>query len=285
MTTISAAAVNELRKRTDMPLMDCKKALTESAGDMEKAVEWLRSQNSKVRDKRGANETAEGRVSVFIDTEHQVAGIVELRCESAPVVKSEHFMGLGTDLAKQVATTGPANVETLLASAGTDGKSMQDRINEVIGLIRENMKPQRFQKLAGGVFGEYIHHDGTLGVLIQLAGTGGNAEVLRDICAHIAAMNPPYAKLTDVPVEILSKEKELATAQVQQDPKNVGKPTNILEKIVEGKVKTWASENVLLEQPIANQAKYDKKTVGQLIAAAKLELTSFVRYKVGEISA
>src|SRR5262249_33821455 len=155
--------------------------------------------------------------------------------------------------------------------SGTKG-TVTDRINEVIGLIRENMRVQRFRRLYGGTFGEYVHHDGTLGVLIQLKGKGGSAEVLRDIAAPIAAPHPVYAKTEDVPADILAKEKEIALQQIQSDPKNSGKPANILEKIVEGKLKTWAGENVLLEQPIANQAKYEKKTVGQLLKTAGLEL-------------
>jgi elongation factor Ts len=283
MSTISAAAVNELRKRTDMPLMDCKKALTESGGDMDKAVEWLRSQNSKMQAKRSMNETAEGRVGVYIDAATETAAIVEMRCESAPVTKSEQFIGLIKQIAKTAAESNPATVEALL-TAKTPAGTVTDSINEVIGLIRENMKVYQFKRLQGGTFGEYIHHDGTLGVLIQLKGTGGSAEVLRDICAHIAALNPPYAKLEDVPADVMAKEKDFIVEQMKTDPKAQGKPANIVEKIVQGKVDTWAGENVLLEQLIANQAKYDKKKVGQLIKAAGLELVGYVRYKVGEVA-
>jgi elongation factor Ts len=201
------------------------------------------------------------------------------------VAKSDQFMAMVYDLARGVAENNPESVDQFLTQPLSPTKgSVTDRINDVIGLIRENMRVQRFQRLYGGVFGEYVHHDGTLGVLLQTKGTGGNAEVLRDICAHIAALNPVYAKTEDVPADILAKEKEIALQQIQGDPKNAGKPANILEKIVEGKLKTWAGENVLLEQPIANQAKYDKKTVGQLLKAAGLELVGYVRYKVGEVA-
>jgi elongation factor Ts len=285
MSTITAAAVNELRKRTDMPMMECKKALQEANGDMDKAIEWLRSQNSKMQAKRALNETAEGRVGAYIDPATQNAAIIELRCESAPVAKSDQFIALVNDLARGVAENNPESVDKFLTQpiSATKGTAT-DRINEAIGLLRENMKVQRLQRFQGGVFGSYVHHDGTLGVLMQLKGNGGNPEVLRDVCAHIAALNPVYAKTEDVPADILAKEKEIALQQIQADPKNAGKPANILEKIVEGKLKTWAGENVLLEQPIANQAKYDKKTVGQLIKAAGLELVGYVRYKVGEVA-
>lgn len=285
MSTISAAAVNELRKRTDMPMMDCKKALLEVGGDMDKAIEWLRSQNSKMQAKRAMNETAEGRVGIVIDAASQSAAIVEVRCESAPVAKSDQFISMVDDLAKAVLANKPESLEQFVTQPlpGTS-VTVTDRINEVIGLIRENMKVQRLKRLESGVFGSYVHHDGTLGVLIQLKGSGSHDEVLRDICAHIAALNPMYAKLEDVPAETLAKEKEIALQQIEADPKNAGKPANILEKIVEGKLKTWGAEYVLLEQPIANQAKYDKKTVGQLIKAAGLELVGYVRYKVGEVT-
>lgn len=286
MSQISAAAVNELRKRTDLPLMDCKSALVEAGGDMDKAITLLRERFAKVAVKRGANETAEGRVAVYVDPATANASIIELRCESAPVVKSDQFIALANDLARGVAENNPTSLEEFLGQklSATSG-TVTDRINEVIGLIRENMKPQRFQRLQGGIFGHYIHHDGTLGVLIQTTGKTANDEVLRDVGAHIAALNPPYAKVEDVPADILAKEKELALKQMQDDPKNAGKPANILEKIVEGKMKTWAGENVLLEQPIANQGKYEKKTVGQVLKGAGLELSGYVRFKVGEVAA
>jgi|YNPBryunderm2012_1023409.scaffolds.fasta_scaffold27699_2 elongation factor Ts len=283
MSQISAAAVNELRKRTDLPLMECKTALAEANGDLEKAIVLLRERFAKVAVKRGMNETAEGRVAVAIDGDK--AAIIEVRCESAPVTKSDQFIALCADLAQGVIANNPPDLETFL-SQPLPGKSgtVTDRINEAIGLIRENMKVQRFARLQGGHFGGYIHHDGTLGVLVQVEGSPANEEVLRDIGAHIAAMNPQYTRVDDVPASVMVAEKELALKQVQEDPKNAGKPATILEKIVEGKLKTWASENVLLEQPIANQAKYDKKSVGQVLKGAGLTLKTFVRFKVGEVA-
>jgi elongation factor Ts len=121
-------------------------------------------------------------------------------------------------------------------------------------------------------------------VLLQLKGSTGAPELLRDICAHIAALNPQYLKVEDVPAEIVTKEKEIALLQIQSEPKNEGKPANILEKITEGKLKTWFGENVLIEQPMANAAKYEKKTVGQLLKTAGLEIVSVTRYKVGEVT-
>jgi elongation factor Ts len=285
MSTITAAAVNELRKRTDMPLMECKKALQEVGGDMEKAIQWLRSQNSKMQAKRAMNETAEGRIGVYIDPATENAAIIEVRCESAPVTKSDQFIEMVNDLARAVAENNPESLDQFLTQPISAEKgTVTDRINEVIGLIRENMKVQRYARLYGGKFGHYVHHDGTLGVLIQVKGEKVNDEVLRDVAAHIAALNPPYTQVADLPADIVAKEKDLALKQVQEDPKNAGKPANILEKIVEGKLKTWYGENVLTEQLVANQQKYDKKTVGQVLKGAGLDVVKFIRFKVGEVA-
>lgn len=285
MSTITAAAVNELRKRTDLPMMECKSALQEAGGDMERAIVLLRERFAKVAVKRGMNETAEGRIGVYVDPATENAAIIEVRCESAPVVKSDQFIALAADLARAVAENNPESLDQFLTQPISAEKgTVTDRINEVIGLIRENMRVQRFARLYGGKFGHYVHHDGTLGVLIQVQGAKANDEVLRDVAAHIAALNPPYTKVAELPADVVAREKELALKQVQEDPKNAGKPANILEKIVEGKLRTWYGENVLVEQPMANQMKYDKKTVGQVLQGAGLDVVKFVRFKVGEVA-
>src|SRR5438045_6314720 len=149
--SISAADVMALRNRTNAPKMECKAALTEAGGDMEKATELLRKKMKDIQVKRGERETAEGRIAVFAATTETVGAIVEVRCESAPVAKSEHFVQLANDLAKQVALHNPANVEALLAQKMFDGsgKTVNERIGDVIGLIREKMKVQRFARLTG----------------------------------------------------------------------------------------------------------------------------------------
>lgn len=272
MSAISAASVNELRKKTDQPLMDCKKALTEAAGDMDKAVELLRTWNAKAGVKREANETAEGRIGIVIEGDK--AAIVELRCESAPTAKNDLFGKLVNDLARYAIEKNPADVAALTAG-------QQDRINEVVGVIREKMVPHRFARLEGGVFGSYIHHDGTVGVLIQCQGKAGADEALRDICAHVAALNPIYLKTTDVPADIVEKEKAFAMQAIKDDPKNAGKPDNIIAKIAEGKLKTWFGESVMLEQQMANSGKYPNTTIGALLAKHGLTADKVVRYKVG----
>ncbi len=283
MSTISAAAVNELRKRTDLPMMECKKALVEANGDMDKAVEILRSQFAKATVKREGNETAEGRVGIAIDAATNVAAIVELRCESAPSAKSDQFIALAADVAKHLITNDAADVPTLLAQKHASG-TVQDRINEVVGVIREKMIVHRFTRLSGGVFGQYVHHDGTVGVLLHCTGTGGTTEILRDVSAHIAAMNPQYLVTSEVPTDLMAKERAVVMSQIENEPKNAGKPANIIEKIAEGKLKTWLAEIVLTEQPMANAAKYPGQTVGQVLTKLGLTPAKFIRYKVGAVT-
>jgi elongation factor Ts len=279
---ISAANVMALRNRTNLPMMDCKTALTEAGGDMEKAIEILRKKFKDAAVKRADRETAEGRIAVYIDPAKQVGAIVELRCESAPVANAEHFVKLADKIAKQVALQNPATVEELLAQPFVDDSkhTINDLITEAFGLIREVMRPKRFTRLTG-LLGEYCHHDGSVGVMVQVEGDQADPQMLRDVCMHVTARNPMAARKEDVPAQVIAKETEIAKEQIANDPKNKSKPANILEKIIEGKLKTWFAENVLVEQPFV---KDDSKTVGQLLGSAGLKLNRFIRYKVGELS-
>ncbi|VTS08115.1 elongation factor ts : Elongation factor Ts OS=Planctomyces brasiliensis (strain ATCC 49424 / DSM 5305 / JCM 21570 / NBRC 103401 / IFAM 1448) GN=tsf PE=3 SV=1: UBA: EF_TS [Gemmata obscuriglobus UQM 2246] len=198
MAAVTPQMVKQLRDRTDQPMGLCKQALDESTGDMEKAIEWLQKQNSKMTAKREGNETAEGRIGVFADNAAKVAAIVEMRCESAPSAKSDQFVALTADLAKAAAATKTADVASLLVEP-LGGGTVQTRIEAVVGVIREKMVLHRFQKLDGGVYGGYVHHDGSVGVVIECKGETANDELLRDVAAHIAALNPPYAVTSDVP--------------------------------------------------------------------------------------
>ena len=192
-TPVTPHPGKQLRERTDQPMGLCKQALDQNAGNLDKAIEWLRSQNSKMGVKREGNETAEGRIGAFFDNTAKAGAIVEVRCESAPSAKSDQFIALANDLAKHVAAKKPATVAEALAQpfAGGSG-TVQDRINDAVGVIREKMILHKFQRLEGGIFGSYVHHDGSVGVLLECKGTTPNDEVLRDVSAHIAALNPPY---------------------------------------------------------------------------------------------
>jgi elongation factor Ts len=278
MSTISAAAVMALRNRTNAPMMDCKAALIEANGDMEKATELLRKKNKVIQDKKGDRETAEGRIAAFIDSNQKVGALIEMRCESAPVAKSEQFTALANDLARQVAVKNAANVDALILQPFVDDakKTVNDRIGDVVGQIRENMRVARFARLSG-LLGSYCHHDGSKGVMVQVEGDKADVQLLRDVCMHITAKNPVAARREDISAETMAKEKEIARSQAAA----TGKPANIVEKIAEGKIKTWLAENVLLEQPFV---KDETKTVGDLLKSAGLKLVRFVRFQVGELS-
>jgi elongation factor Ts len=284
MSQISAADVMKLRDMTGMQMMKCKEALVKANGDMQKAIDDLRKSNKDAHVKFASRETAEGRIGVFIDPAAKVGALIEVRCESAPVAKNDLFVQLATDLARQVALKDAKSPDELLTQpfVGEPKKTVADRIAEVVGLMRENVKVARFQRFGGGSMGNYIHHDGTVGVLLQVEGEASDTQMLRDVCMHIAAKAPLAGRREDVPAATVAKETEIAKAQVDGDPKNKNKPAQILEKILEGKVKTWFADNVLVEQPFV---KDDSKTVGQLFQGAGLKMGRFARYKVGEVSA
>src|SRR5438876_2319232 len=278
---ISAAAVKALRDRTNQPMMDCKAALTEANGDMERAVDILRKKSKDVQDKKVGRETAEGRIAAYIDPAQQVGALLEMRCESAPVAKGDDFARLSNDIAKQVALKAPGTIEALLAQPFLDDpkRTVNDRIGELVGIINEHMKPARIVRLAG-LLGSYIHHDFSVGVMVQAEGAQANPQLLRDVAMHITAKNPVALRREDISAETLAKELEIAKSQAAA----TGKPANLVDKIAEGKMKTWFAENVLLEQPFVKDESKNPKTVGELLKAASLSLVKFVRFKVGELS-
>src|SRR5260370_10648322 len=242
MSEISAAAVNSLRKRTNAPMMECKAALIEANADMEKAVDILRKKNAAIQAKKGERETAEGRIAVYIDPAKQVGAIVEVRCESAPVAKSEPFVRLARDIAKQVALKEPTSVEALLAQPFVDDpeRSVNERIGDAVGLVRENMKPTRMARLTG-LLGSYTHHDGSVGVLLQVEGAKADPQLLSDICMHITALNPVAARREDIDPPLIEKEKEIAKTQSTA----MCKPPTIGDKISVRHLRTWIAAKVL----------------------------------------
>lgn len=280
MSAVTADAVKKLREMTNLPMMECKSALSEADGDMEKAVQILRERNAKAQIKRADREAAEGRIGTYVDDTKGIGAIVEVRCESPMVVKSEQFIALANDLAKHIAENDPKDVDTLLSQPYAGGKTVNDRIAEAIGLIRENMKVARFARLSG-ILGEYVHHDGRVGVLLEAKGEKADRQLLRDVCMHITAVVPTPAAVRreEVAAEVVNQEREVAKGQVASDPKNAGKKPELLEKIVEGKLNAWFKDNVLVEQPFV---KDDSRTVGQVLKSVGLEPIKFVRFKVGE---
>ncbi len=285
MPAVTPLLVKQLRERTDQPMGLCKQALDQNDGDMDKAIAFLKSLNSKMQAKREGNETAEGRIGIFCDNAAKVAALIEMRCESAPSAKSDQFVTLTADIAKHVVGSTGADVAAVLSEAYGSG-SVQDRIDDTVGVIREKMILHKFERASGNVYGGYIHHDGTVGVLVVCTGaaSAGTDELLRDVGAHIAAMNPPYTLPANVPAEQMQKEKDAVKSDMDADTKMVGKPANIIEKIATDKLSKRLSEYVLSEQPMANDIKYPKTSVSAALKKAGLEPVRFVRFKVGAVA-
>jgi len=277
---IAATDVKKLRDRTGMPFGKCREALVKAEGDIEKAVDDLRMQGKGAHDKLRDRETAEGRIGAYVDPVAKVGALVEVRCESAPVAKSDLFIALANDLAKQVAVKGATTPDELLAQDFVDDptKTVAARVADVVNLIRENMKPARMVRHTG-LLGTYVHHNGASGAIVQVEGASADPQLLREVCMHITAVKPVAAVREQVPKEKIDKEMEIARGQALETGKN--KPANIIDKIAEGKLKTWFAENVVAEQPFV---KDPSKTVGELLRAAGLKLVGFSRFEVGQVA-
>lgn len=269
---ISAAMVKELREETGLPMMECKQALEEAGGEKAKAIEILRKKGLAQITKRAGRTTTEGRVVCHVDEANGRAAIAELLCETAPVADNEDFRRLADTIARVAARTGSELPDAILSQAA-DGGTVQDMLTDVVNRIRENIKVGRIGVCQGEV-GYYLHHDNKKGVLVDFS-TSCPPELKNDVCMHIVAMRPPYARRENVPVDLVEKEKALAREQVK------GKPENIIDKIVAGKINKWFAEICLLEQPFV---KDDKKTVAQVLREVSPDLTvnKVVRFEIGE---
>ena len=277
MPQITAAAVKALRDRTGLPMMDCKKALQEAGGDEEAAIELLRKAGMKVAQKRAGKETSEGRIAVYPSLDPGVGTIVELQCESAPVASSEGFVQLANDLARQLATgPGAATPEELLGqpSPSQAPKTLQEQFDELVNQIREAFRLQRIARIDAPC-GGYVHHDGGTGVLLQVE--GGDAELAKDVSMHIAAMRPSAVSKDDLDPETVAKEREILSEQARTE----GKPENIIEKMVEGRLREFYAQQCLLDQPyVKGQGKKD--TVAKVTKAAGMKVVRFVRWEIGK---
>jgi len=276
MPEISAAAVKLLREQTGLPMMDCKRALQETGGNPDEAVQWLRKQGKKVAEKRAGRSTTTGRIAVYADFAAGVGAMVDLRCESAPVANNEQFVALANDLVKQLATgPGAAAPAELLAqpSPGKPGQTLVGQFEDLLNRIREAFKLERLLRIDGSCAG-YAHHNGAVGVL--LAVEGGNPELGRDIAMHIAAMRPVVVRKDEIDPATLEKEREILAEAARQE----GKPEKIIAKMVEGRLKDFYAERCLLEQPHANREKYGGKTIGELAAGAGMKILRFVHWEL-----
>ncbi len=275
---ISAAMVKELRERTGCGMMDCKKALAEAEGNMDKAIDILREKGMAKAVKKSGRIASEGLVDIVVDG--GVGAMIEVNSETDFVAKNDEFVEMVKDFAKLVIKENPADVDALLALT-IDGVAVKDVLTEKIAKIGENMNLRRFVRFEGNVV-DYIHMGGRIGVMVKVEADLSNSAAVtaaKDACMQIAAMNPAYLDKSVVPAEDIEKEKSIILAQIKEDPKNANKPENILEKMVDGKINKFFEESCLLQQKFV---KDDKTTVEKYLAANGVKLVDFARYEKGE---
>jgi len=277
MAEVTAGAVKALREKTNLPMMDCKKALVEAEGDEEKAIEILREQFKKIQLKRAENTTSEGQIAIAVKDDGSEGAMVEVQCESAPVASSAEFQSFANQCAKQLLPgPGASTAEELLSQPApeAEGKTLQQLWEEMTNQIREKIVVERVDRVNGPVQG-YVHHDGKNGVLFQAEGDSGNLEVLRDVAMHIAALRP----VVGYPEELPQMEVDAERKRLTDEAKATGKPDNIIEKIVDGRMKNfYVEQGVLTYQPFA---KDDSKTVSQALAEAGYKAVGFIRWTLG----
>ena len=274
MAEITAALVKELRDRTGAGMMDCKKALAENNGDIEASIDWLRTKGLAAAAKKAGRIAAEGMVDTYVD-ENGVGVIVEVNCETDFVTKNDMFLNLAAAAAKLVAEQNPADVAALGALAYSQdgfGPTLEDVRVGLIGKIGENMSFRRFKRYAdGGKLASYLH--GTrIGVLVEYEGSEVAA---KDVAMHVAAMKPVALASSEVPAELIEKERSVATAKAAES----GKPADIATKMIEGAVQKYLKEVSLFNQPFV---KNDKQSVEQMLKAAGTTVKGFTLYVVGE---
>jgi elongation factor Ts len=269
MAAITAAMVGDLRAKTDAPMMECKKALTEADGDMAKAEEILRVKLGSKASKAASRVTAEGVVAAFING--TTGALIEVNCETDFVSKNDDFLAFTDNCAKLVANNSPADV-TALAALPLDGETVEAVRTKLIGRIGENITPRRFQRFAGdSKLVSYLH--GTrIGVMVEFT---GDEVAAKDVAMHIAAMKPVALSTAEVPAENIATERNIA----EQKAAESGKPADIVAKMVEGSVQKYLKEVSLLNQPFV---KNDKQTVEQMLKAANTTIKSFTMFIVGE---
>lgn len=285
---ISASMVKELRERTGAGMMACKKALTETNGDVEKAIEVLREKGLAAAAKKAGRVAAEGLIATYISDDKNTGAIAEVNCETDFVSANESFIKLAENVAKQAAETKATTVEELVEEkyVADESKSVKETVTDLIAKLGENMNVRRFAKfhVEKGIVQSYIHGGGKIGVLVELTCENSSdvlAEVAKDVAMHIAAANPAFLDESQVDTDTLEKEKEIYRVQAL----NEGKPEKIVDRMVEGRIKKYYKENCLIDQVWVKNPDYTikkylaekSKEVGATIAISK-----FVRYEKGE---
>ena len=282
---VTAQMVKELREATGAGMMDCKKALTEADGNMERAVDILREKGLSKAAKKADRVAAEGLVTIKTNADNTVAAIVEVNSEPDFVAKNQDFKDFVADVAEMVLEGDVADVEALLASNHKEGKALKDVLNDRVATIGEKLDVRRFERIAtNGKVAGYIHGGGKIGVVVELATDSNDERVLtlgKDIAMQVAAMNPKYISRDDVDPEYIAHETEVLTQQAL----NEGKPANIVEKMVVGRLNKELKEVCLVDQVFVKDSEL---TISKLIAkvakevASDISVANMVRYEVGE---
>ena len=289
----TAQDVKALREKTGVGMMECKKALTEADGDMEKAVDYLREKGLAAATKKAGRTAADGVVLAYTDEAKNVGVLVEVNSETDFVGKNEKFQAFVLDIAKTIVEKNPEDVEDLLGVnlAGTD-RTVQENLQDIILSIGENMKIRRFERVEGTTC-TYIHAGGSVGVMVSFDTTAEVAandefkEMGKNIAMQIAAMAPQFLNEASVPAETIEHEKEIQVAQMKNDPKMANKPDEVLKKIVEGKMGKFYKENCLMDQEFVRSDLFKGSVSGYVADIAKklggdIKVTGFTRYAKGE---
>jgi elongation factor Ts len=267
---ITAALVKELRERTSAGMMECKKALTETQGDIEAAIELMRKSGQAKADKKAGRVAAEGRVEIASDG--PTAVIAEVNSETDFVAKDPSFQAFAAECAAVALESGATDVASLM-EVERDGQTLETRRAALIAKIGENIQMRRFERVqTDGVLGAYLHGS-RIGVLVSMS--GGDEDLAKDVAMHIAASRPICVDADQVPADTVEKEREIFRAQAQES----GKPAEIVEKMIEGRIRKFLAEVTLVGQPFV---KNPDQTVGQLLKEKGATVTGFVRYEVGE---
>ncbi|WP_018873002.1 translation elongation factor Ts [Thioalkalivibrio sp. ALJ16] len=267
---ITAAQVKELRERTGAGMMECKKTLTETGGDLEAAIEAMRKSGMAKADKKADRVAAEGRVEIASEGSNAV--IVEINCETDFVGNDDNFRAFAANCAQVALGSAVDSVEELMAET-VDGQTLEEQRTQLVAKVGENVQVRRFQRMnVDGVFGAY-QHGARIGVLVGL--NGGDEALAKDVAMHIAASQPVCVDESQVPSEMLDKERAIFKAQAEES----GKPENIIEKMIEGRIRKYLAEITLVGQPFV---KDPDQTVGKLLEASGASVAGFIRFEVGE---
>lgn len=270
---VTASMVKELREMTGAGMMDCKKALGETDGNMEEAVEFLRKKGMAGADKKAGRTAAEGVIAIAVSDDQKKAAIVEVNCETDFVAKGDEFKTFADEIASIVLATGQVDIDALMGEKMANGQTIDEKRREMIGKIGENMAVRRIELVeSNGTIGQYQHGE-KIGVVVAM--NGGDDALTRDVAMHIAAAKPAAISADDVDAEVLEKERKFQIEQAQDS----GKPADIIEKMIEGRMRKYLQEITLLGQAFV---KDPDQTVEKLLKASDASVTNFVRLEVGE---